>query len=98
MNNSTKEKYWDDKQAKKDAFAHLNKAYFKRFLHYFRPPKVLGAFLLDSFFAIVIGGVVVGTPFLTQLITRAAKNSDFYELYIGIGALASLVVVQLLAS
>lgn len=98
MDDAVKEKYWDDKQAKKDAFAHLNKTYFRRFLHYFKPPKVLGAFILDSFFAIVIGGVVVGTPFLTQMITRAAKNSDFYELYIGIGALASLVIVQLLAS
>ncbi len=68
----------------------------RRFSKYYKP--VIGLFLLDSFFAIILSGVSVGTPFLTQFIIKSAQDSEFKSLYIGIGMLVSILAVRMLSN
>ena len=72
------------------------KSSLRRFAKYYRP--VIGLFLLDSFFAILLASVSVGTPFLTQFIIKSAQASQFKELYIGIGLLVTILVVRMLSN
>ncbi len=64
----------------------------RRFIKYFKP--VLGLFILDSFFALILAAVSVGTPWVTQFITKSASNSDTQGLFMGIGILVASLIVR----
>lgn len=81
--------YYKEEKPKRKA----NKTDLVRFSKYFRP--VIGIFLLDSFFAVIIALIAVATPFATQLITHAAVDKDYYWLICGIGIMISMFVVNL---
>lgn len=68
----------------------------RRLTKYYKP--VMGLFLLDSFFAILLSGVAIGTPFLTQFIIKSGVDSDFGQLYIGIGLLITILVVRMIST
>ena len=73
-----------------------NKKPLRRFIKYYRP--VMNLFLLDSFFAIILAGVAVGTPFLTQFIIKSGVNSNYYHLYLGIGFLVTILFLRLVSN
>lgn len=81
----------DEKPSRK-----ANKTDLVRFAKYFRP--VIGIFLLDSLFALIIALIAVATPFITQMITRSAINTDYYWMVVGIGILVSMFAVNLLCT
>ncbi|WKX02222.1 ABC transporter ATP-binding protein [Candidatus Mycoplasma mahonii] len=72
------------------------KSTLREFIRYYKP--VIGLFLLDSFFAIILASISVGTPFLTQYIVQNAISSDYQALGMGIGFLCTLLVLRLISS
>ena len=71
------------------------KSWLRRFLPFYKP--VMGLFLLDSLFAVILAGVAVGTPFLTQWITKSAMGSDYQAIGIGIGMLVSILFIKMIS-
>lgn len=83
--------YKEEKPSRK-----ANKSDLFRFVKYFRP--VIGIFILDSIFAIIIASIAVATPFMTQMITKAAQGTDFELMIMGIGIMISMFAVNLLCT
>lgn len=73
-----------------------NKKSLRRFAKYYKP--VMGLFLMDSFFAVLLAGVSIGTPFLTQFIIKSGVYSNFYYLYVGIGLLITILFIRMVSN
>ena len=72
------------------------KSWLVRFAPFYKP--VMGLFILDLFFATILSGVAVGTPFLTQYITKAAIGSDYSAISLGIGLLITILFIKMISN
>ena len=68
----------------------------RRLMSYYK--DVMGLFLLDSFFAVILSVVSVGSPFLTQYITKVAIAADYQGIGFAVGMLVTILFVTMISN